>query len=69
MRLKQDMVIEGDIFFSHLFSGTSRDIANFLFETEFDNVFYGIIIEGLNMWINNDAEELKNINNQYIIEV
>ena len=57
--------------YSFLFwgSGFSYDIANFLFESEFDNIFDGIIVSPLNLWLDNrDTENIIKITNGFIEE-
>jgi hypothetical protein len=51
---------QGRYFFQNWASGTTYDIANFLFETNFDNIFNGIIISPFNLWLN--SRDLETIN-------
>jgi hypothetical protein len=56
-------------FFSDWASFTSYDIANFLFEINFDNDFNGIIFSATNLWIDYvDDENKPELNVQYINE-
>ena len=59
----------GRYFFSHWGSSISYDIANFLFEIEFDDIFDGIIVSPLNLWLNNrDSVNILKIDNDFIEE-
>jgi len=60
---------QGRYFFLSWGSEYTYDIANFLFETNFDGIFNGIIISPLNLWLDNkDFETIGKINNRYIDE-
>lgn len=58
----------GRYFFREWGSGTSYDIGNFLFETEFDNTFNGILITPMNLWLYGYNPIIRNINTNFIHE-
>jgi hypothetical protein len=66
--IKTKYGIQGRYFFQWWSSGISYDIANFVFELDFDNIFDGILVSVINIWTNEKDTEIGNINNQYIIE-
>jgi len=60
---------KGRYYFAYMGSWVSYDIAEFLFETEFDNNFDGIIISPFNMWLDNrDYESLYKLSADFIEE-
>jgi len=58
---------QGRHFYGNWGSSFTYDIAAFLFETELDNNFDGIIINALNLWLINNRGTNPNINNNLII--
>jgi len=58
----------GRYFFSEWASETSYDIANFLFETKFDNIFNGIIIMPLNIWLDMNSPIIRKFDTNFIHE-
>ena len=59
---------KGRYFISHWGSGTSYDIACYLFEVNFDDIYDAILITSLNNWTSNNDRRILEINNNFIKE-
>jgi hypothetical protein len=59
---------KGKYFFRDWGIGTSYDIANFLFEMEFDNYFDSILITPLNLWLGGWSPAIRSVDTEFIHE-